>query len=101
MKITLNTWRDFRDRYGDFDARRRLQWVTRGRIRAIGKDLSTDRPCPLEFIQRIVHGCTWRLPADNRRRYADVIRQLLRVSRTERERINGFCAPGVSLQRLP
>lgn len=61
----------------------------------------TEKRDELCLVQGLVHRGQWGTPSENRLRYSFLIRELIRRSREHRERIMGYCAPGVARQRLP
>jgi hypothetical protein len=95
MKIKLTTWRSMLARYGDYEARRHLRCLQKGRgLFRVERD-------PFSLIHDLVHLWPGRSPTENRKKFAVPIRGLLREIRRRRERTNALCAPGMSLQRLP
>lgn len=96
MKVPIPAWSAHVARYGDRQARERLRRRTRDR-RVVVRETREG----LAIVWSLIHEGLGGSPADNRRKFAEVIRKMLQRVKEQRERINGFCAPGVSLQRLP
>ncbi len=95
MKIKLTTWHSMLARYGDYEARRQLRCLQKGRgLFRVERD-------PFSLIHDLVHVWPGRSPTENRKKFAVPIRGVLREIRRRRERTNALCAPGISLQRLP
>lgn len=101
MKVNVGTWRSFVTRYGEFDARRRLRYAARGKHFVSGNGLFRANRDPFALITELIHHWPGQAPSQRRKKFADAIRAILRTVRQQRERINGFCATGISLQRLP
>ena len=100
MKISNDTWLKYRLKHGDYHARNMLKWKTRPdkanvvfRVRR-----KTDE---LARVMELVHDWPGSTPAENRLRSSYLIRVLIQRSREHRERILGYCSPGVSRQLLP
>lgn len=96
MKVPIHVWTAHVARYGDRQARERLRWRTRER-RVVVRDTREG----LALVWSLIHEGLGGSPAGNRRKFAEVIRKMLQRVKEQRERINGFCATGVALQRLP
>lgn len=102
MKISKETWCQFKLHYGDFEARRRLGWTTkRAKHIADSNVQHCRRRDPHSLIMDLIHIWPNGDPAQNRLKFAVIIREVLRQSRMHRERIASLCAPGVSRRRLP
>jgi hypothetical protein len=54
-----------------------------------------------DVLWALIHTWPQGTAAQNRKKFAAVIRSVLTNIREHRERINGFCAPGVPTARLP
>jgi hypothetical protein len=100
MRITRKTWQEFIVRYGDFDARRRLRWITRQEKECAKAGVERARK-DFDVLWALIHTWPQGTAAQNRKKFAAVIRSVLTNIREHRERINGFCAPGVPTARLP
>lgn len=100
MRISNDTWMKYRIKYGDNLARRMLKSMTRP-DKQDARIQTNKSPDPLTRIMSLVHEWPSSTPAENRLRFAVLIRSLVQRSRAQRERILGYCSPGVPRQLLP
>lgn len=95
MKIHHSTWNSFINKFGDYEARRRLRSYRLERQHAF---LSTKR-CPLALASDIVLIESTALKS--RVKYKEVVRSLVSAHREHRLRIESFLLPGQPRTRLP
>lgn len=95
--VKLETWRKLVSRYGEYEARNRLRWVTRHQ-KMWAQPLRRDS---LSVVWDLIHTWPRLTPQETRRKFAGIIRTALRNIRNDRKRIDGYRVPGQAWHRLP
>ena len=95
MKINRSTWTSFLEKFGEFEARRRLRYY---RLERQHSFVSIKR-CPLALASEMAQMDV--TPLNARKKYKEVIRSLIEVHRSHRLRIESFLLPWQSRTRLP
>lgn len=101
MRTSIETWKTFVKRRGDWQAREALKWATRPQKMLAALNEVKRKRDPLNLVHELVHNWPGGSPSANRLKFAEVIRMLIQQSREHRARIIGYCAPGVARLWLP
>lgn len=101
MKVNKATWQSFSKRYGDYEARRKLRWATRQHKMIALYDHRHTRKEVLATVWDLIHTWPGGSPAQNRKKFAEIIRVGLQRTREHRLQIDGYRKPGQIWQRLP